>query len=284
MDDIYNPWYWFSDWDNELMIGAGTHGTTICDGDSGGPLVVPASDGHPIEVGVASFGKSSCNEANAFAELSGPQLAWIASVVPEVATGWGTCTTVNGVPGRGVATYGTDVLQGPRVHGDYLWNLQCVSLDARLMKARHSGLCGNVLPDTGLFVQGTCTGIPYNMLEVSPSDDGHFRLIVAATNKCLGIDGASTSLRAKLKQMTCGSGWNQQFDLRATDSGYVEMVARHSQLCLDVQGDYVGPGAYLWQYTCDQGYNQQFLLVPPCTLKGKVSGLGCPDVEKTIKS
>jgi hypothetical protein len=265
------------------MIGAGTHGTTICDGDSGGPLVV-GDPAHPIEVGVASFGKSSCNEANAFAELSGPQLAWVASVVPEVADGWGACVTVNGVPGHGMATYGTDALQGPKRHGDSYWNIQCVSSDARLMKARHSGLCGNVLPASGFFVQGACTAIPYNMLEVSPSDDGHFRLIVAATNGCLGITDSSTSLRAKLRELPCGSGWNQQFDLRPTDSGYVEIVARHSQLCLDVQGDYVGPGAYIWQYTCDQGYNQQFILAPACTLKGKVSGLGCPEVVKTIKS
>jgi len=235
---------------------------------------------------VASFGKSSCNEANAFAELSGPQLAWVASIVPEVAAAWGPCTTLNGVPGRGIATYGTDMASGPRAHRDYAWNLQCVSADARFMKARHSGLCGNVQPESAYFLQGPCIGIPYNMLEVSPSDDGHVRLIVGATNECLEIKDASRSLRAKLKQSPCGPAWNQQFDLRPTDSGYVEIVARHSQLCLDVQGDYVGPGAYIWQYTCDQGYNQQFLLekVSTCTVHGKLGQLACPDVEKTLKS
>src|SRR5262245_8539942 len=40
MDDIYNPWYWFDNWNSALMIGAGWTNHTVCNGDSGGPLTV----------------------------------------------------------------------------------------------------------------------------------------------------------------------------------------------------------------------------------------------------
>ncbi len=289
MDDAYNPWYWFSDWNSQLMIGAGSSATTVCKGDSGGPLVVGIAAGHPVEVGVASFGKSDCNEAAAFAELSGPQLAWVASVVPAVTTGWGPCTTVNGSPGYGAATYGTDPAQGPNRDGGSYWNIQCVSNDARQMKIRHSGLCGDLNPADGGLVQSTCAKQMYDLFELSPSDDGNFRLIVSATNMCLGVTDSSLALRARIRQYPCGSGWNQQFDLRATDSGYVEVIARQSQLCLDVQGDYVGPGALIWQYTCDRGYNQQFRfdVLPICTPGplGRPFGPGftCPIITKTAR-
>jgi hypothetical protein len=82
----------------------------------------------------------------------------------------------------------------------------------------------------------------YNLLERSPSDDGYYRLIVAATGKCLGVSGESQDLRAQIRQYTCDSGWKQQWDLRPTDNDYYEIVARHSNKCMGVQGDYVGPG------------------------------------------
>ena len=72
------------------MIGAGAAGDTTCNGDSGGPLVV-SRNGVPVEVGVVDFGDQACDMAAGFEKLSGPQLAWVASQVPAVTAGWGSC-------------------------------------------------------------------------------------------------------------------------------------------------------------------------------------------------
>ena len=70
----------------------------------------------------------------------------------------------------------------------------------------------------------------YSLLERSPSDVGHYRLIVAATGKCLGVSGESQDLRAQIRQYTCDSGWNQQWDLRPTDNDYYELVPAQQQV------------------------------------------------------
>src|SRR5262249_23314666 len=54
MDDIYNPWYWFDNWNSALMIGAGWTNHTVCNGDSGGPLTVDRN-GVTVQGGVVSF-------------------------------------------------------------------------------------------------------------------------------------------------------------------------------------------------------------------------------------
>jgi Trypsin/Ricin-type beta-trefoil lectin domain-like len=297
MDGIFNPWYWFDDWHEDLMIGAGSESTTVCFGDSGGPLVVQAHTARPIEVGVASFTHTSltddgCANAGGFAELSGPQLAWVAATVPGVSSGWGDCTTVNGQAGYGVGTYGNDPVNGPNRDGPNSWNIQCVSWDARVVQAKHSGLCGIVNPDNGTWNQGACTNQLYSLFELSPSDDGNFRLIVAATNKCLGVSGSSTALRAQIAQQDCGPGHNQQFTLIPTGAGYFQLVNRNSGLCVDVQGDFTTPGAFFWQYTCDMGDNQLFHINHPAVCAGApdtgrpgpLAGatLGCMQPKKAV--
>jgi len=130
------------------------------------------------------------------------------------------------------------------------------------MQARHSGLCGHVIPngyvDQNRLIQAYCFESNHSLFALQPSDDGHYRLVVLGTGKCLDVIGASQGDRAKIQQYSCHSGWNQQWDLRPTDSGYYQIVARHSQKCMDVQGDYLTPGAYIWQFPCDLGDNQQF--------------------------
>src|SRR6185436_6649635 len=73
-----------ADWNNTLLVGAGSTNQSTCRGDSGGPLVVGRTTAQPVQVGVASFGLTLCQGAAAFSELTGPQLAWIASVVPAI--------------------------------------------------------------------------------------------------------------------------------------------------------------------------------------------------------
>ena len=105
MDDLFNPWWWFDTWHEHLMIGAGTTYQTVCHGDSGGPLVVNRG-GHIVQVGVASrLPDTTCDSAAGFTELSGPQLAWIATRVPSIMNSWGPCTASNGLPGTSSATY-----------------------------------------------------------------------------------------------------------------------------------------------------------------------------------
>src|SRR6266508_2216812 len=126
MDDIFNPWYGFDNWHEQLMIGAGNTYQTVCSGDSGGPLVV-SRDGRTVQVGVASFTQEdddACAGAAGFAELAGPQLAWVASQVPSIMDRWGGCTTPTGAPGDPEVAYGSFV-PGFQWDGPIAWRLWC---------------------------------------------------------------------------------------------------------------------------------------------------------------
>jgi hypothetical protein len=125
MDDIFNPWYWFDDWLEPLMIGAGSDDQSVCHGDSGSPLVVN-HNGRTVQVGVASFIQDgdTCRGAAGFAEVAGPQLAWIASQVPSVMDRWGGCVSPTGAPGRPSAAYGTFV-PGFKWDGPFPWHIWC---------------------------------------------------------------------------------------------------------------------------------------------------------------
>ncbi len=132
MDDIYNPWYWFDNWNSGLMIGAGSNNATACNGDSGGPLVVD-KDGtwNWIQVGVASFVQTwptNCAKPAGFAELSGPQLAWVASLVPSIMSRWGTCYTPSGYPGQPSARYQGWYWPSGGRDGQYYWDIACYGI------------------------------------------------------------------------------------------------------------------------------------------------------------
>jgi len=111
-------------WNDTLMIGAGAAGQTTCFGDSGGPLVVVRS-GQIVQVGVTSFGSQGCNQAAGFAELNGPQLAWIATRVPSIMTAWGPCTAPTGNTGNSEAAYIAANVSGPQADGGYYWQIWC---------------------------------------------------------------------------------------------------------------------------------------------------------------
>jgi hypothetical protein len=125
MDDIFNPWWGFDHWHEELMIGAGATNQTVCFGDSGSPLVVHRN-GTVVQVGVASFiqDEDDCHGAAGFAEIGGPQLAWIATQVPSVMDRWGMCISPTGAPGHPAAAYGS---YPPGYHwdGPVPWNIWC---------------------------------------------------------------------------------------------------------------------------------------------------------------
>lgn len=132
MDDIYNPWYWFDNWNASLMIGAGSLDHTVCNGDSGGPLVVD-KDGtwNWIQVGVASFVQewpTNCRKPGGFTELRNAQLAWIAQNVPAVMAKWGTCYTPSGFVGQSSARYVGWFLPGGQKDGNFYWEIACYGI------------------------------------------------------------------------------------------------------------------------------------------------------------
>jgi hypothetical protein len=116
-------------WNSQLMIGAGSSTQTVCYGDSGGPLTV-RRNGRAVQVGAVSFGAELCDHAAGFAELAGPQLAWIASRVPSVTDGWGGCTATGGSAGHSVASYVNSYLSGAATDGPYYWAISCVAVNS----------------------------------------------------------------------------------------------------------------------------------------------------------
>lgn len=130
MDSEFNPWLVDDNWVEPLMIGAGSSPTTVCRGDSGGPLVVHPNGGVAVQVGVASFMYTStldsgCDSPAGFAELSGPQLAWLATQVPSITSGWGICTASDGYAGTPLVHYSTTGYADDQRDGPYWWQISC---------------------------------------------------------------------------------------------------------------------------------------------------------------
>jgi hypothetical protein len=79
------------------------------------------------------------------------------------------------------------------------------------------------------------------------------------SGKCLDVNNASTANNAPVIQYACGTGTNQQWQLRpVSGTGYVEIVARHSGKCLDVSGQSTANSARIQQYDCWGGANQRW--------------------------
>jgi hypothetical protein len=128
MNDMWDKWYTFDNWPDRLAIGAGARGETACKGDSGGPLVVYRNEVH-VQVGVGSFTKDGCKTAAGFAELAGPQLAWVASHVPSIMERWGPCQLDLYRVGQYTARYTTTPFDGAQRDGAYYWTIGCEPAD-----------------------------------------------------------------------------------------------------------------------------------------------------------
>jgi hypothetical protein len=61
--------------------------------------------------------------------VRGPQLAWIASEVPQIIPGWGACTSPTGYSGYPVTVYHTYQSVGDQTDGARYWRISCVSND-----------------------------------------------------------------------------------------------------------------------------------------------------------
>ena len=80
-------------------------------------------------------------------------------------------------------------------------------------------------------------------------------VVAVHSGKCLDVTAASTADGAAVIQYTCGSGTNQQWQVRTVGSSF-QLVARHSGKCLDLPGSSTANGTRLKQYTCTSGTNQ----------------------------
>jgi len=130
MDDIYNPWYWFSDWNAGTDDRCRLEQLHRLPRRQRRPLTV-VRNGVRVQVGVVSFVKSwphDCADPAGYAELSGPQLAWVASKVPSIWRGWGGCTTPSGTPGEYHAYYHAWWEATQKTDGPYYWDIYCTGI------------------------------------------------------------------------------------------------------------------------------------------------------------
>jgi hypothetical protein len=66
-----------------------------------------------------------CDQPGGCAELSGPQLAWLAVDVPSITAAWGPSATSAGYAGRPNVFYGYKATPAVNTDGDYTWWLVC---------------------------------------------------------------------------------------------------------------------------------------------------------------
>lgn len=95
---------------------------------------------------------------------------------------------------------------------------------------------------------------------VSGTTASYVNLVARHSGKCVDVVNASTASNAELIQYACGTGTNQQWELRDAGGGYVQIVARHSGMCVDIASSSTADGAKAIQYPCGTGTNQQWQL------------------------
>lgn len=87
---------------------------------------------------------------------------------------------------------------------------------------------------------------------------GYNRIVSRNSNKCVDVNGGSTSNGASIVQWDCWGGANQAWSFVPVGSGYYKIIAKHSGKCLDVSGGSTSNGARLTQWDCHGGNNQLF--------------------------
>ena len=129
MDDIYNPWYWFDDWNGGLAIGAGDSTKTACNGDSGGPLFVD-KDGtwNWIQVGVASFVSDGCDEAGGLHRARATPSSPGSPTTCRPSRRVGAVHTPSGYVGQSSAQYVGWYLPGGQQDGNFYWEIACYGI------------------------------------------------------------------------------------------------------------------------------------------------------------
>ncbi len=78
----------------------------------------------------------------------------------------------------------------------------------------------------------------------------YFFKLPLLTNKCLDVQGGSTSDGAKIEEWTCNGGGAQKFQAVSLGSGYWQFKNTNSGKCLDVKGAATSDGTVVQQYSC----------------------------------
>jgi parallel beta-helix repeat protein len=115
-----------------------------------------------------------------------------------------------------------------------------------------AGACGDA---------GTDSDLPGHALAESDLTTGFVNVKPAHSNKCVEVAGSSTSDGAQIRQWSCGSGTNQQWQFVGLGVNNYRIVVRHSGKCLDVSGRSTADGARVHQWACHGGTNQQWTVV-----------------------
>lgn len=145
-----------------------------------------------------------------------------------------------------------------------------------MIVARHSGKYLDVSggPDAtenGVNVhQWQYNGGTNQQWRLEPLSDGYYRLTPRhAQDKCLDVNGVSTTGGANIQQWQYNGGLNQQWRLIAGEDGCFAIVARHSDQCADVYGASTDNAANIIQWPCSGEDNQLWsfeLVEPQCLL------------------
>jgi lysophospholipase L1-like esterase len=88
-----------------------------------------------------------------------------------------------------------------------------------------------------------------------------YQIKSAATGKCLGIAGDSTSNSAKVEARPCNGSVGQNFTIESVATGYYAIKNTKSLKCMDVTGKSTAEGTAIIQYTCNSSStNQQWAI------------------------
>jgi hypothetical protein len=133
------------------------------------------------------------------------------------------------------------------------------------------------------------TDLRYGFIIWYPTNySGYKHLRAKHSNKCLDVEGASTSAGARIMQHTCHSGKNQNWTFDPQHDGTYKIVAEHSKKCMDVSNYSTSNGAKIWQWDCGRDIGSK-----PANQKWKIINRGngyyafksmqsgkCLDIEK----
>jgi len=104
-------------------------------------------------------------------------------------------------------------------------------------------------------------GFVCSRLGIAGVTDVTYELVARHSDKCLNVEGVSTTDGGTVDQWQCAGVAQQHWTLTSTGDGYARLVAEHSGKCLDVPGGTTSNGAALDQWSCVDSNNERFGVV-----------------------
>lgn len=132
-----------------------------------------------------------------------------------------------------------------------------------MVSERLSGLCVDInragQADGQTVGQWTCNGGDHQLFafEESAEDSGAYHIIAAHSNKCLGVEGASTDNIADVVQLPCDAGDHVLWRVGGAGNRQT-LTNQNSDKCLDVFEASTERGTRLIQFDCQNSINQHW--------------------------